>query len=115
MTFYADMQALAQSLLGKFDQGGLVISVATAGGTPYAPTTTYVDTPVTGVVSGINPKFITGTLIQATDLQVTIPGGVVAPKATDLVKINGVQYGIVQIVPKPADGTVAAYTIFVRK
>lgn len=115
MTFYADMQALAQSLLGEFDQGGLVISVATVGGTAYAPTTTYVDTPVTGVVSGINPKFVTGTLIEATDLQVTIPGGVVAPKMTDLVKINGVQYGIVQIIAKPADGAVAAYTIFVRK
>lgn len=118
MTFYADMQAVAVGLLTQFDQGGIVVSVSTPGtGPAFNPgPTTYVDVPVVGAVSGIAAEYLLkDSLVVNTDLQVTFPGGIVAPKAADIIKLAGVPYNIVRIIPKPATGTVAAYTVIIRK
>lgn len=118
MTFYTDMQGVASTLLTQFDQGGIVISVATPGGGPvYNPgATTYADTAVVGVVAGISADYLLkDSLVQNSDLQVTFPGGILVPKLSDIVKINGVAYTTIRVISKPADGVVAAFTMIVRK
>lgn len=117
MSFYGEMQALAKDLLREFDQGSIAVSVATPGsGPPHNPgPVTFVDVPVDGTARGVSAYYVDGVNVLATDLQVTIPGGVVVPKATDKVKLSGVAHSIVRIMPKPAQGTVAAYLLIVRK
>lgn len=117
MTFYTDMQAVATDLLTEFDQGGIVVSYATPGGGPaHNPgPTTYADTWTNGAVRGVSRKYIDGVNVVATDLQVTVPGTLTAPTLTDRVKLAGVVHQIVQVIPKPATGTVAAFVLIVRK
>lgn len=115
MSFYGDMQALAQDLLTEFDQGGLALAVFTAGGTPHSPTVTYPETAFTGTVRGVTAEDMKDSLVQSSDLIVTMPGGGLVPKGSDRVKIGGKLHSIVKIEPKPATGTVAAYLLVCRK
>lgn len=117
MSFYATMQGVARDLLRTFDQGGIVYSVATPGGGPaHAPLpTTYTDMPINGTVRGVTAEYVDNVHVLATDLMLTIPGGVVTPKVEDVVKLGGVAHSIVRIMPKPATGTVAAYLLVLRK
>jgi hypothetical protein len=117
LSFYGEMQAVARDLLREFDQGGVVLSVATPGSGPaHNPgPVTFVDTAIDGTVRGVSAQYVDQVSVLASDLMVTIPGGVVVPKATDKVKLFGVSHNIVRIMPKPAQGTVAAYLIIVRK
>lgn len=117
MTFYDQMQGVAQGLLRTFNQGGIVYSVATPGGGPaHAPLpTTYADTEIDGTVRGVSAEYVDNVHVLATDLMLTIPGGVVTPKVEDVVKLSGAAHSIVKIMPKPATGTVAAYVLVIRK
>jgi len=117
MTFYTDMQAIASSLLTEFDQGSIVITTVTpAAGPAHNPgSPTEVDTAVKGTVRGVSQKYIDGSLIVAGDFQLTIPGGGVVPTTTSKVKLSGVKHEVVAVIPKPAQGTVAAYTVIFRK
>lgn len=117
MTIYTDMQAVASSLLTEFDQGNIVITTVTPGAGPaHNPgSPTEVDTAVKGTVRGVSQKYIDGSLIVATDLQLTIAGGVVVPTTTSKVKLSGVVHQVVAVFPKPAQGTAVAYTVIIRK
>jgi hypothetical protein len=117
VSFYLDMQGVARDLLREFDQGGIVLAVATPGSGPaHNPgPTTFVDVPFTGAVRGVSAEYVDGSNVIATDLQLTIPGGVAAPKMQDRVKLADVPHQIVRIIPKPATGTVAAYLLIIRK
>lgn len=117
MSLYGDMQALAGNLLTEFNQGTLAIGVYTPGGGPaHDPDPpTYPETTFKGAVRGVSAQHLADTLIQSSDLIVTMPGGGVVPKPADRILINGAYHAIVKIEPKPASGTVVAYRIFVRK
>lgn len=117
MSFYTQMQGIAQGLLSTFNQGGIVYSVATLGGGPaHSPSpTTYSDQPIDGTVRGVAAEYIDSVNVLATDFMITIPGGVLTPKVQDVVKLSGVAHNIVRIMPKPATGTVAAYVLVIRK
>jgi hypothetical protein len=117
VTFYTEMQGVARDLLREFDQGGVVLSVSTPGaGPPHNPgPTAFVDVPIDGAARGVSAQYVDGSNVIATDLQVTIPGGVAEPKMQDRVKLANVPHQIVRIIPKPATGTVAAYLLIIRK
>lgn len=117
MSFYNDMQGLATGLLRDFDQGGIVLSVATPGAGPaHNPgPVTFADVPLPGAARGVSAKYVDGTHVLATDLQLTVPGELATPKLGDVVKLSGVAHQIVRIIPKPATGTVVAYLLIVRK
>lgn len=117
MSFYTEMQGVARDLLREFNQGGVVLSVATPGtGPAHNPgPTTFADVHIDGAARGVAAEYVDNTLVIATDLQVTIPGGVAAPKMQDHIKLSGVAHQIVRIIPKPATGIVAAYLVIVRK
>lgn len=111
------MQGVARDLLREFDQGGVVLAVSTPGaGPPHNPgASTFVDVPIHGAVRGVSAEYVDGSSVIATDLQVTIPGGVAAPKMQDRVKLATVPHQIVRIISKPATGVVAAYLVIIRK
>lgn len=117
MSFYGDMQAIANDLLREFDQGGLAIGVYTPGSGPaHAPgTPSYPESPLDGTVRGVTAQNLTDTLVQASDLVVTIPGGGVVPKLLDRIRIGSKHHTIVKIEAKPATGIVSAYLVFVNK
>lgn len=119
-TLYDDMQEIASQLLTKFQQGAIayVRMTPVAGATPDAPAaSTAASTVVNAVVRGVQYKFVQRGMAVATDLQVTIAGDALAsePSMLDFVDIDGVRHKIVQIVRRPAAGTVVVWTLIVRK
>lgn len=116
MTFYKGMQEIASGLLQEFDQGGLALAVHTAGtGPAHNPgPAIYVETPFAGAAKGVTGDHLKDTLIQSSDLSVTMPGNL-SPKMADKVVVNGHQHSIVKIIPKPAAGTPVAYEVVVRR
>ena len=117
MTLYTDLQTIAGRVLSDFDQGGLALAVYTPGGGPaHDPgEPTYPETDFAGTVRGVSAHHLADTLIQASDLIVTMAGSAATPKLTDRVKIGGEYHTIVKIERKPAAGTVVAWRLFVRK
>jgi hypothetical protein len=118
MTFYRDMQGIANDLLEEFDQGPLYLLRETPGDGPgwnpgESPESMRKQFP--GTVRGVSQKYVDGTLVVATDLQCTMPGGRIEPTLDDRIEVNGKAHQIVMIDPKPASGPVAAYVIVIRK
>lgn len=127
MSFYTNARALADSLLGKFNQGTITLNRVTFAAsnvsTPWLPgaqTTTSLT--LSAVVSGVKKEHLADTLIQAADLVVTC--GVTAlssagaevdisPELTDVVVINGRAHEIKKIKQIPPSGTPAAFQLIV--
>ena len=116
MSIYDDMQGLAAGLLGEFDQGGLALSVETPGtGPAYNPgPSTWADTNFTGTCQGVNESLLADSMVQASDLLVTMPGHLL-PAMNNRVKINGVYHSIVKIMQKPAAGVPVVWQVVCRK
>ena len=116
MTFYDEMAAIASGLLRQFDQGGITLDVYTGGGgSAWNPgATTYASNRVDGVASGVTAEDLKDSLVQSSDLVVTIPAGLV-PKMQDRVSLAGVAHSIVKLQAVPATGTVCAWRITIRK
>lgn len=116
MSFYDDMAEMAAGLLQEFDQGGLVLMRQVPGnGPPHNPgPTTWVDKPFAGVAEGVTGEHLKDSLIQSSDLIVTMPGHI-HPTMTDKVQNAGQEYSIVKITPIPAAGTPAVYEVIIRR
>jgi hypothetical protein len=118
MTFYQDMQKIATTLLGEFNQGVIEYGKVTPGNGPVdnPGPSSYAWTTVKATARGVSEKYIRMSMAVATDLQVTmaVTAGIV-PNMKDVVRIDGVVCKITSIIPKPAAGTVAAYILIVRK
>lgn len=116
--FYSDMQNVAKSVLKDFNQGEIAYVQMVPGNgpadNPGSPT------PVTTVFEGatargVEWKFLSNTNVLASDLQITIPGGIVEPEPEGYFTVDGTHYKIVEIRRTPAAGTVVTYTVIVRK
>lgn len=114
--FYTKMQGSAARLLTKYAQGVMTLDVYTPGTGPvYNPgSPTYNSQPFKGVARGTNAEDLIGSLVQATDLVVTIPAGVLEPKLADRLTIDGKQYSIVRVLRTPAAGTAVTWVVYVR-
>lgn len=115
--FYQEMQAVATDLIGEFQQG-VIEYVAITPGTgpaddPGEPTETV--TRIDAVARGVSFKYVDGTNVVTSDLQTTFAGSAATPEMTGFIQVDGVRYKIVQIVRKPAAGTVVAWTVIFRK
>ena len=116
MSFYTDMQTVATDLLGEFSQGAVYyVAPGTKTGddwnqTEAAGTETLID----AVISGVNPRYINGTTIHATDLVAVIGAESITPAMAGRLKVDGKLHQIVMIEPLPAAGTVCAYRVYIR-
>lgn len=116
--FYSEMQGIANEVLTEFNQGEISYVVETPGtgpaDNPGAPTVTT--TPLTAATArGVEFKFLTNTSILASDLQITIPGGIIEPAPEGFFIVDGVRYKIVEIKRVPAAGTPVVWIVIVRK
>lgn len=118
MSFYDDMQQIASGVIGEFAQGTIRFVRSTPGDGPaYNPgepaMTTYT---VSGVSRGVSRKYVDGTQILQSDLQVTIPGDVgFIPAMTDQIVIDGRYYNeIVSVKSVPAAGTPVVFIVIFR-
>lgn len=116
--FYDEMQGIASELLTEFNQGTITYVAMTAGGGPADEPGEPIETVTVfsgAVVRGVQFKYVRGSTVLSTDLQVTIPGGIVEPTPEGFFTADGVRLKIVEVHRIPATGTAVAYTIIVRK
>jgi hypothetical protein len=75
------------------------------------PSTVY---PLDATVSGVSEKYIDGTLIVATDLEVTFSVFDDAPTTDGLIRIDGADRQIIKVMQIPAAGTVVAWKVIAK-
>ena len=114
--FYGRLQGTASRLMAKFKQGAVVYTITgPATGpewnpTPGAPVSYTLD----ATVQGVEADYVDGSLILATDKQVTCAVFAVEPSLAGTITIDGKVCQIVRIDKLPGAGTVIAWRLFVR-
>lgn len=115
--FYSDMQNVAKDILTGFNQGDIRYVIETPGngpadnpGPPVISTTPF----TSAVARGVEFKYVSGDVL-ASDLQITIPGGIVDIQPQGYFTVDGVRYKIVEIKRVPAAGVPVAIIVIVRK
>lgn len=116
--FYLEMQGVATEILSDFNQGEIAYVIETPGtGLDDDPgTPSVVTTPLTSATArGVEFKFLSGSDVLASDLQITIPGGIITPQPEGYFTVDGVRHKIVEIKKVPAAGTPVVFIVIVRK
>ncbi|TPK14164.1 hypothetical protein [Mesorhizobium sp. B2-5-11] len=121
--FYDDMAEMVTELLqpdadGGLGQGTVQLKRETPGvvdpDQPWVPVEPTVTTwPLDAAVRRVSQKYVDGTLIVATDNQVTFAVPAVMPVMTDLLVLDGAELAMKDLRPIPPAGTVVAYIAFV--
>lgn len=132
---YARMQATADRLMTRFKQGAVLLTRTTIAtgdpDTPWipgAPTTDVYELRATA--KGVSADLVDGTLIVATDLELTLgPKAVhtltdgdpadgaeveVEVDAADVISIDGRAATVLRVIRLPAAGTLVAWRVVVR-
>lgn len=121
--FYDEMAEMVTELLqpdadGGLGQGTVQLKRETPGTidpaqpwVPVAPTTTLY--PLSAAVRRVSQKYVDGSLIVATDNQVTFAVPEIVPAMTDTLVIDGVELAMKDLRPIPPAGTPVAYVAFV--
>lgn len=114
--FYGRLQGTASRLMAKFKQGQVVYTITGAPtGPAWNPTPgTPVSYTLDATVQGVEADYVDGSLILATDKQVTCAVFAVEPSLAGTITIDGKVCQIVRVDKVPGAGTVIAWRIFVR-
>lgn len=120
MSIYDEMRDVATELFVEFKQGVIqyVPVVTTAGGSPDEPASSSRGDPITlnATARPVSTKYVDGSHIIQSDRQVTIPNnGKATPEMKGFIRIDGVDYKIIQIMPRPAAGDPISWTVIVRR
>lgn len=118
MNFYSEMQNIARDIFGEFQQGAIAfVPIVRTGGTPDEPGTVSDGTPVTltATAKPVSTKYVDGTHIVRSDIEIAMPAGVVDPSIEGYFTIDGVRYKVIEVMRRPAAGTAVAYTVVVRR
>lgn len=104
----------------EFKQGTVqwVPIVTTAGATPDEPGSSSKGTPVTlnATARPVSTKYVNGSHIVQSDRQVTIPNdGLATPDMSGFIRIDDVDYKIIEVLPIPAAGDPVTWTVIVRR
>ena len=114
--FYGRLQGTASRLMAKFSQGQVVYTITGAptgpawNPTPGAPVSHTLD----ATVQGVEADYVDGSLILATDKQVTCAVFAVEPSLAGTITIDGKACQIVRVDKVPGAGVTIAWRIFVR-
>lgn len=127
-SIYDDLKVVAGDLLKDFKQGVIKYVKLTHGtitDVDEPPTPTEVEYSVNGTARGVKFKYVQNGFAVVTDLQVTLSTtGIndttgsteeIIPDMKDFIKVDGVRYKIVKILPKPPAGIVVANVVIIRK
>jgi len=120
--FYDDMAEMVTELLqpdadGGLGQGMVQLKRETPGVVdpeqPWVPVEPTAQTWILdAAVRRVSQMYVDGTLIVATDNQVTFAVPAMVPAITDTLIIDGVEHAMKDLRPIPAAGTQAAYIAF---
>lgn len=118
MTIYDDARAIAGELLSEFKQGIVeYVSLVPAPGStpddPGEPTARY--TTIASVVRPVSTKYVDGSHIVQSDRQVSMPNVGLEPTMDGSVRIDGVTFKIIEIMPRPSAGPAVVYLLIVRR
>lgn len=114
--FYNRLQGTASKLLTKFNQGSIkYLAQGTTTGPSWAPVvglpTEYT---MKATATGVAQKFVDGTLVLASDIQIMCAVFDVSPTTSGVIDIDGREHQIVRVDQIPAAGTPVAWRIFCR-
>ena len=113
---YGRLQGTASRLMAKFKQGQVVYTITGAptgpewNPTPGAPVSYTLD----ATVQGVEADYVDGSLILATDKQVTCAVFGAEPSLAGTITIDGKVCQIVRVDKVPGAGLTIAWRIFVR-
>ena len=113
---YGRLQGAASRLMAKFSQGQVVYTITGAptgpewNPTPGAPVSYTLD----ATVQGVEADYVDGSLILATDKQVTCAVFAVEPSLAGTITIDGKVCQIVRVDKVPGAGVTIAWRVFVR-
>ena len=122
MGFASDMQEVASDLLGEFDESNGRIVLVKVGGEPVwdpvsaemvLPASTEI--PLTGVTVSFSAAQVNGTTIQSGDVMCIVKAGDAEITQQDKVKIDGVQWSIVDTPLVDYTGLTICHKIHCRK
>lgn len=116
MPLYDGMRGTAARLLKKYKQGTVEIGVATAteGANEWdAPSIDTQWEEIDAVVSGVSQKYVDGTNVLASDMQVLCQG-VVSLADNDMIRIDGDVVSVVRIIKYKGAGDPVASVFIVR-
>ncbi|PSM18225.1 hypothetical protein [Nitratireductor sp. StC3] len=120
MAFYDEMREAADDLLGEFAQGVVTLTQQVDSGAPIDPAKPWLGSIIDeqvyaldATVRRVAQKFVDGTLIVATDDQITFAVPAVAPTMDDTFSVDGTVRVLKDLRPIPAAGDPVAYVAFV--
>ena len=113
---YGRLQGTASRLMAKFSQGQVVYTITgPSTGPEWNPTPGVpVSYTLDATVQGVEADYVDGSLILATDKQVTCAVFAVEPSLAGTITIDGKVCQIVRVDKVPGAGAVIAWRIFVR-
>lgn len=118
MSIYNRLTTTSTRLLAKYKQGVVEIGrpVTTPGAEPYDPPTTSTSwTEVDAVVKGVSQKYVDGSTIVMSDLEVLTQTPATFDRAAgDLMRIDGDVVAVLMVEPIPAAGSAVATRMIVR-
>lgn len=120
MSIYDDMRAVASELMPEFKQGDIryVTYTSAPGSSPdeAGEPVPNVSDPLNATARPVSTKYVDGTHIVQSDRQVVIPNeGIATPSIEGLLRIDGVDYKIIDLMPNPAAGEPIVWTVIVRR
>jgi hypothetical protein len=116
---YGRMQGVATKLLTRFNQGVMTLTkpgTTTPGSNPWDPpvVTDPVEYALQATAKGVSKELIDGTLIVATDIEITAAVFGAEPELTDPVTIDGKAVTVIKVWAVPPAGTTVAWKFIVR-
>lgn len=113
---YAHTRAVAERLIGRFGQAGLIRRTV-SDDDPFNPSQTTTDYPCTLAVLDYSKRDVDGTLIRQTDqvVYLSTAGLTISPAPTDKLVVGGTVMTIVNVKPLSPAGLVVFYELQVRK
>ena len=120
MSIYDDMRKVAAQVMPEFKQGDIryVSTTRDPSARPDRPgaATDTPSEPLNATASPVSTKYLAGTSIVETDIQVTIPNdGKATPDMNGKMRIDGTDYQIIAVMSRPAAGDPISWTVVVRR
>ena len=116
MSIYDRLRPTASRLLRNFKQGQIQYRyTGEPTGDPWAPVPgAAVTADLDATANGVAQEYVDGSLVLATDLQVTAAVFGVVPTLSGELLIDGKTMQIVRVIPLPAAGSPVAWRLIVR-
>lgn len=118
MTIYDDAQKIASNLLKDFKQGAIQLVEVVPGRGPEnnpGPSTEVIHNIPGGTARGVSWKYIQNGLATTADKQCVLPADGVVPKNGWKLMVDGVEYVITHVEPRPGAGVPAVYIVIGKK